>query len=98
MKNKSFIFQLLTGVGITVQIFLLATFVIAKLLILATPAQTLFNSSHPSADCSRHLDLPSLFPAPTILSHKNIWGFYVIYFCSGNSRGVLYFEFWGMMS
>ena len=38
-----------------------------------------------------------LFPVPTI-SSQNIRAFYVIYFCSGNSRGVLYFELWGMMS
>ena len=29
-----------------------------------------FNSSHPSADCSCHSNLPSLFPAPTILVTK----------------------------
>ena len=28
------------------------------------------NSSHPSADCSRHSNFPSLFPAPTILVTK----------------------------
>ena len=28
------------------------------------------NSSHPSADCSRHLILPSLFPMSTILVTK----------------------------
>ena len=55
------------------------------------------NSSHPSADCSRHSNVPSLFPAPTILVTK-YKGFLGNLFCSGNSRGVLYFELRGMMS
>ena len=38
-----------------------------------------FNSAHPSADCSRHLNLPSLFPVLTIVI-RNVSGFYVIYF------------------
>ena len=29
-----------------------------------------FNSSHPSADCSGHLNLPSLFPVLTIVVTK----------------------------
>ena len=33
-----------------------------------------------------------------LYSSQNIRVFYVIYFCSGNSRGILYFELWGMMS
>ena len=29
-----------------------------------------FNSSHPSADCSRHSNVPFLFPVPTVLVTK----------------------------
>ena len=57
----------------------------------------LFDSSHLSADCSRHSVLLSLFPVPTILVTK-YKAFYVICFYSGNRKGILYFELWGMMS
>ena len=39
-----------------------------------------------------------LYSQHRLYSSPNIKGFYVIYFCFGNSRGVLYFELWGMMS
>ena len=35
---------------------------------------------------------------PGLYSSQNIRTFHVIYFCSWNSRGILYFELWGMMS
>ena len=35
---------------------------------------------------------------PGLYLSQNIRAFYVIYFCSWNSRGILYFELWGMMS
>ena len=39
-----------------------------------------------------------LYSQHQLYSSQNIRGFYVIYFCSGNSGGVLYIELWGMMS
>ena len=39
-----------------------------------------------------------LYSQRRLYSSQNIRGFYVIYFCSGNNRGVLYFELRGMMS
>ena len=50
-----------------------------------------FNSSHPSADCSRHSNVPFYSQCQLYLS-QNIKGFYVIYFCSGNRS----FIFWAL--
>ena len=35
---------------------------------------------------------------PGLYLSQNIRAFYVIFFCSWNRRGILYFELWGMMS
>ena len=59
------------------------------------------------ADCLTHytpvptvvvIQICLLYSQHRLYSSQNIKGFYVIYFCFGNSRGVLYFELLGMMS
>ena len=39
-----------------------------------------------------------LYSQCRLYSSQSVRAFYVIYVCSGNSRGILYFELWGMMS
>ena len=54
----------------------------------------------------RHTPVPTvvviqicfLYSQCRLYSSQNIRASYVIYFCSGNSRGVLHFELWGMVS